>query len=192
MSEINLIGGFYQANSLSFSAQVTVNWLPVPAKVEGARSPIKLRGLPGLKALFVAPPAPPSGGFVSSTVYPIEIIEALDSGGSLVSGRVVDPILEAMDSGGSLLGGEIRVILRSYNNWPAEAVDSGGSLLSGDFRTILRTYSWGGTGGNANIEAMDSGGSLLSGSLRVTLITYNNWPDEALDSGGSLLGGSLT
>lgn len=192
MNEVNLIGGFYQAKSLPFSAQDTVNWLPVPAKAEGARSPIKLRGLPGLNPLFVAPPAPPPSGLVSSTVYPIEIIEALDSGGTLGSGRVTEPVLEAMDSGGLLLSGEIRVILRSYNNWPTEAVDSGGLLLSGDFRTILRTYSWGGTGGNQNIEAIDSGGSLLNGSLRAILITYNNWPDEAIDSGGSLLGGSLT
>lgn len=46
--EINLIGGFYEAKSLPFSAQDTVNWLPVPSRVEGSRSPIKLRGVPGL------------------------------------------------------------------------------------------------------------------------------------------------
>lgn len=49
--EVNLIGGFYKDNSLTFSAQDTVNWLPVPDESSGARSPIKLRGLPGLKSL---------------------------------------------------------------------------------------------------------------------------------------------
>lgn len=58
MSEINLIGGFYQAKSLPFSAQDAVNWLPVPSKVEGSRSPIKLRGLPGLSPLVTSSPPP--------------------------------------------------------------------------------------------------------------------------------------
>jgi len=49
--EINLIGGFYKDNSLSFSAQDTVNWLPVPAQAGGTRSEMKLRGAPGLRAL---------------------------------------------------------------------------------------------------------------------------------------------
>ncbi|WP_353189136.1 hypothetical protein [Pseudomonas sp.] len=49
--EVSLIGGFYKDNSLTFSAQDTVNWLPVPDESSGARSPIKLRGLPGLKPL---------------------------------------------------------------------------------------------------------------------------------------------
>lgn len=48
--DINLIGGFYESKSLPFSAQDTVNWLPVPSQVQGSRSPIKLRGLPGYTA----------------------------------------------------------------------------------------------------------------------------------------------
>jgi hypothetical protein len=49
--EINLIGGFYKDSSLPWSAQDTVNWLPVPAQAEGTRSPMKLRGAPGLRGL---------------------------------------------------------------------------------------------------------------------------------------------
>lgn len=60
MTEVNLIGGFYQSKSRAWSAQDVVNWLPVPAKVAGARSPIKLRGLPGLRLLeTTSPPATP-------------------------------------------------------------------------------------------------------------------------------------
>lgn len=51
MNEVNLIGGFYKSKSLPFSAQDLVNWLPVPSKAEGSRSPIKLRGLPGLGSI---------------------------------------------------------------------------------------------------------------------------------------------
>jgi hypothetical protein len=49
--EINLIGGFYKDSSLPWSAQDTVNWLPVPAQEGGTRSPMKLRGAPGLRGL---------------------------------------------------------------------------------------------------------------------------------------------
>jgi hypothetical protein len=52
--EINLIGGFYKDSSLPWSAQDTVNWLPVPAQEGGTRSPMKLRGAPGLRALSVS------------------------------------------------------------------------------------------------------------------------------------------
>jgi hypothetical protein len=49
--EVNLIGGFYKDSSLPWSAQDTVNWLPVPAQEGGTRSPMKLRGAPGLRAM---------------------------------------------------------------------------------------------------------------------------------------------
>lgn len=45
---INLIGGFYTDDSLSWSAQDTVNWLPLAAEVEGTRTVTKLRSPPGL------------------------------------------------------------------------------------------------------------------------------------------------
>lgn len=66
--EIDLIGGFYRDEP--WSAQDTVNWLPVPDESGAARSPIKLRGLPGLK---------PFGGTV---------VEALEINGSAPTGRV--------------------------------------------------------------------------------------------------------
>jgi len=51
VKEINLIGGFYASKSVPWSAQDVVNWVPVPAKSAMTRSPIKLRGLPGLAPL---------------------------------------------------------------------------------------------------------------------------------------------
>ena len=68
MNEVNLIGGFYKSKSLPFSAQDLVNWLPVPSKVEGSRSPIKLRGLPGLTSMS------------PSTVIPLRITNLAPDG----------------------------------------------------------------------------------------------------------------
>jgi len=61
VKEINLIGGFYKSKTLPWSAQDVVNWVPVKSVAGGARSPYKLRGLPGLKALneSILPPPPP-------------------------------------------------------------------------------------------------------------------------------------
>ncbi len=49
--EINLIGGFYKDSALPWSSQDTVNWLPVASDAGGTRSPMKLRGAPGLRTL---------------------------------------------------------------------------------------------------------------------------------------------
>jgi hypothetical protein len=43
-----LAGGCYRDDTLPWSAQDTVNWIPVVAEVQGARTPVMLRGAPGL------------------------------------------------------------------------------------------------------------------------------------------------
>lgn len=48
--DIQLIGPAYADESLTFSAQDTVNWIPVPDESGMARSPLQLRGLPGYSA----------------------------------------------------------------------------------------------------------------------------------------------
>lgn len=46
---IDLIGGFYTDDSLPWSCQDTVNWLPVFAEVPGTRTPQRLVSVPGLR-----------------------------------------------------------------------------------------------------------------------------------------------
>lgn len=46
---VDLIGGFYKDDSLPWSAQDTVNWLPVVAEVAGTRTVSKFSTPPGLK-----------------------------------------------------------------------------------------------------------------------------------------------
>jgi hypothetical protein len=48
-SPVDLIGGFYADDTLPWSCQDTVNWLPVMAEVGGTRTPSKLATPPGLK-----------------------------------------------------------------------------------------------------------------------------------------------
>ena len=43
-----IAGGCYKDDTLPWSAQDTVNWIPVVAEVQGTRTPVMLRGAPGL------------------------------------------------------------------------------------------------------------------------------------------------
>lgn len=58
MRKIQLVGEAYKDESLTFSAQDTVNWIPTPDESGQGRSNVILRGLPGLKQIEVteAPP----------------------------------------------------------------------------------------------------------------------------------------
>lgn len=52
---IDLVGGFYTDESLPWSVQDTVNYLPVAAEAAGTRSPAKLVDSPGLRPWTGAP-----------------------------------------------------------------------------------------------------------------------------------------
>jgi len=46
---VDIIGGFYTDESLPWSCQDTVNYIPVRAEVAGTRTPAKLVDAPGLR-----------------------------------------------------------------------------------------------------------------------------------------------
>lgn len=46
---VDIIGGFYTDESLPWSCQDTVNYIPVRAEMAGTRTPTKLVDAPGLK-----------------------------------------------------------------------------------------------------------------------------------------------
>jgi len=74
-SPVDLIGGFYADDSLPWSCQDTVNWLPVMAEVGGTRTPSKLATPPGLKP------------YQNIGTGPIRGMHDLEGGRFVVSGR---------------------------------------------------------------------------------------------------------
>ena len=46
---VDIVGPFYTDDSLSWSQQDTVNYIPVAAEVSGTRTPTKLVDAPGLR-----------------------------------------------------------------------------------------------------------------------------------------------
>lgn len=51
LNPLSLMGSSYADNSLTWSAQRTLNWLPETAEVDGTRTPIKFADIPGLRAV---------------------------------------------------------------------------------------------------------------------------------------------
>lgn len=46
---VNILGSAYRDSSLPWSAQDTVNWIPIIAQSQGTRTPARFRGAPGLR-----------------------------------------------------------------------------------------------------------------------------------------------
>lgn len=61
-----IAGGSYKDDTLPWSAQDTVNWIPVNAEAEGTTSPVMLRGVPGYTSVVAVAQAaglPVRGGY---------------------------------------------------------------------------------------------------------------------------------
>jgi hypothetical protein len=74
--EVNLIGGFYRDESLPFSSQDAINWLPEPDESGMGRSPWRMLGVPGLKpmtfdvsSVIIVPDGGASGGGSSGAAF---------------------------------------------------------------------------------------------------------------------------
>lgn len=80
---VDLIGGYYTDDSLSWSCQDTVNWLPVMAEVPGTKTPKKLATPPGLKP------------YQQIGTGPIRGMHDLEGGRFVVSGRYLFRITPA-------------------------------------------------------------------------------------------------
>ncbi len=80
---VDLIGGFYADDTLPWSCQDTVNWLPVMAEVGGTRTPSKLATPPGLKP------------YQNIGTGPIRGMHDLEGGRFIVSGRYLYQINNA-------------------------------------------------------------------------------------------------
>lgn len=120
---------------------------------------------------------------LTSTLYPVEVIEAIDSAGDFTSATELTAPVDAVDSLGDFSGGELRSILQTYS-MQAEAIDSAGDFLAGEIRTILLAY-------NMEAEAIDSTGDFVGGSIATILVT-NTMSPEAIDSAGDFVGGTLS
>jgi hypothetical protein len=114
---------------------------------------------------------------VTSTLYPIEVKEALLFAISLSSGAMYPINEDQMDLGHSLTSGTLRLILKTTGPYE-DQMDLGHALSSGTLRQILKS-----TGPYE--DQLDLGHSLTSGALDQILIETTA-PEEALEFSISL------
>ncbi len=120
---------------------------------------------------------------LTSTIYPIEAIESINSGGAYVEGTLSGfAATESMDSGGSYVSGFLGELVIETTA-PIEEIDSSASYVSGELADKLIETT-------PLPEEIDSSGSYVSGELANKLVE-NDYSEE-IDVGGSYVGGELS
>jgi hypothetical protein len=144
---------------------------------------------------WVAGPLVNPFALITSKIYPIEVIEASESLGAILTDMRYSNqsygFIEATESlNSSVTGGSLYqdFFLVTYSMLPEATESLGASVTGGSLELgfVLVTYSM-------LPEATESlGANLTGGELRKALITYSNYPPEATESlGASITGGSL-
>lgn len=120
---------------------------------------------------------------LTSTIYPIFVLDGSTAGADLEWGRVNMILPEGESVGVDLVSGELRSIFLSYDiPWEAETVAV--AITSGELKVILKTYDfpW---------EAVKETVEIQSGELKVILIVYSEWPFEGESVSCSIISGTL-
>jgi hypothetical protein len=119
---------------------------------------------------------------LTSPVYPVEAIEEMDIGCSLISGSMTPIPEEAMEFNFAVLDGDVETVLSSTSH--EEAMEFNFAVLDGDIEVILSSAG-------PYDEAMEFGFAVLDGDIEDKLVTAL-MPDEGLDFIISLISGSMT
>lgn len=127
---------------------------------------------------------PPMLEYLTSRIYPIEVIEAMESSGDLENTPTY-AFTEAMDAFGEIIDGDLEQILLRYTDGAPEAMDTHGEMLTGVLVDILQSYE------DGDPEAMDTHGELLTGVLHTVLQDYV-MVEEAMDTHGEILSGTFS
>ena len=124
--------------------------------------------------------------FLTTTPYPLNVVESIESGIEVVDGFTLTPDIVGINFSLGLSSGTLRALLQKYENALPEGIDHSFTFLSGTLRDILVEYT------DALPEGIDSSFAILSGgTLRIIIVFYTNWPAEGIESGLGLLSGTL-
>ena len=127
------------------------------------------------------------GLYLTSWVYPIEVIESGQSTGGTAAGAPSVGYTEAGEStGGAVLGGSFSSTLLALDAGVESGESTGGAVLGGSFASLLEAFT-------APIESGEStGGAVLGGDMNLGLIRYERYEIESLESkGGAVIGGTF-
>ena len=129
----------------------------------------------------------PEGLYLTSWIYPIEVIESGQStGGDVAEAPSVGYAESGESLGGAVLGGSFASVLEAFSY--TEAGESlGGAVLGGTYSQVVLDYSH-----YAPEELESQAGAVLGGDMRIGLIKYERYAIESLESkGGAVIGGTF-
>lgn len=130
----------------------------------------------------------PFGTYYTSSVYPIDVTDGIDSLQNVpIIGQIWGTLPEGVDSTFSVISGVLNLQVHPYIGLP-EGIDQGDiSVIAGTLTTILVSYN------NYPFEGINQSGVILvTGTLVTIVISYNNYPFEGINSTFSVVSGTLT
>lgn len=127
--------------------------------------------------------------YLTTQLYPIEILETMRSAHVSISGYKTFKAEDAYDSGASILSGELVLRLKSHIQ-PPEAYQPQTAIVSGTLLTLLKSHT-------QPPEEYEAQAAVLSGTLVRIRVDYPHWPllaatEESHQSTASILSGTLT
>ena len=120
---------------------------------------------------------------LTTTLYPIEVVDQMDFSASLVFGGMSPIPKEALDMGASAISANLETVLFQIGPYD-EALDMGVAAVSANLETVLFQIG-------PYDEALDVSVSAISANL-TTLLVSALMPDEGIDFSVALISGSMT
>lgn len=143
---------------------------------------------------FCEGPPIDDGVYLTSTLYPVEVVESIRMEAELLQGGTLGITTEKVVMSAEVISGNLRPLLQKYDISPTQdGLDDGGKgmhikmgaeVISGDMPVILRSTV-------APIEEVKTFGRLTNASLE-TILVSTTAPVEKVKTSGALVGASLT
>lgn len=142
---------------------------------------------------FCEGPPVDDGFYLTTTIYPTEYSEGIDTAMAFYAGGSTNTILDLTITSAEFVSGVLRPLLQTYTIQP-EAIESAMAWESGTLVTALKTYvNWENAGDGTGVgfnENLKTTGALIAGNLDDLLITNTMLP-ENLKTTGALIAGTL-
>jgi hypothetical protein len=126
----------------------------------------------------------PEPELLTSTPYPVQILDRLQGNGQLTDIRVGMPPMDFMQATGDVASIELvdRVIYSEYLNWPVEELQASGEITSIQLITQVGYVEY------SHQDELEASGDITSIALSPPkLIHYQNWPVESIEASGDVI-----
>ena len=125
---------------------------------------------------------------LSSNLYPVHIVDELDTAANLITGRVLAPVSDYMEATANIIQGSLDVVVAYLtHSLVSESFDNAANITAGSLTVAVSYLTY-----DVPSESFDSAASIQAGSLTV-VAGYLDYtiPAESLDPTANLISGVL-